>query len=98
MFASGNSQLRFLEELTARPSVDWSKVVGFHMDEYCGIAADHPASFRRYMHEHIVARVDPREFHGIRGDAPVPVAECDRYAALLREHPLDVCCLGIGEN
>jgi glucosamine-6-phosphate deaminase len=98
MFASGNSQLAFLDDLTARPAVDWARVVGFHMDEYCGIGPEHPASFRRYMREHIVERVHPKEFHEIHGDAPDAAAECDRYAALLREHPLDVCCLGIGEN
>ena len=26
------------------------------------------------------------------------MTECARYAALLRAHPLDLCCLGIGEN
>ena len=98
MFASGNSQLTFLEDLTARADIDWSRITGFHMDEYCGIAADHPASFRRYMRERIVERVHPKEFHEIQGDASDPASECDRYAALLRAHPLDLCCLGIGEN
>ena len=68
------------------------------MDEYCGIPGDHPASFRRYMRERIITRVHPREFHEVLGDAPDTAAECDRYAALLGDHPLDLCCLGIGEN
>ncbi len=97
MFASGNSQLEFLDRL-AELDVDWSRVTGFHMDEYCGIDGDHPASLRRYMHERIVERVHPRAFHEILGDAPDIDAECQRYAALLHEHPLDLCCLGIGEN
>lgn len=98
MFASGNSQLAFLDALVARDDVDWSRLVGFHMDEYCGIAGDHPASFRRYMRERIIERVHPGAFHEVLGDAPDVAAECDRYAALLRDHPLDLCCLGIGEN
>ena len=98
MFASGNSQLTFLDALTGRDDVDWSRVVGFHMDEYCDLTAEHPASFRRYMRERIIERVHPQSFHEIQGDAPDPAAECDRYALLLREHPLDLCCLGIGEN
>lgn len=98
MLASGNSQLAFLEVLTADATVDWGKVVGFHMDEYCGISADHPASFRRYMRERVVERAHPASFHEIQGDAPDAEVECERYAALLREHPLDLCCLGIGEN
>jgi glucosamine-6-phosphate deaminase len=98
MFASGNSQLSFLEALTGHTDVDWSRVVGFHLDEYCGLPAEHAASFRRYMRERIIDVVHPRVFHEIRGDARDPEGECDRYAALLREHALDLCCLGIGEN
>ncbi len=98
MLATGNSQLAFLEALTHRDDVDWSAVVGYHMDEYVGIPADHPASFRRYLRERIVDVVHPRVFEYVEGDAPDPEAECRRYAALLAAHPLDLCCLGIGEN
>jgi glucosamine-6-phosphate deaminase len=98
MFATGNSQFEFLDALVTEPSVDWTRVVGFHMDEYVGIGADHPASFRRYLRERLVSRVPFAAFHDIDGDAPDLDAECDRYATLLRTHPLDLCCLGIGEN
>ncbi len=97
MFASGNSQLELLDRLTADASVPWSNVVGFHMDEYVGIARDHPASFARYMQERILARVTPRAFHLLDGTAP-PTAECRRYARLLAGNPLDLCIMGIGEN
>jgi glucosamine-6-phosphate deaminase len=97
MFASGNSRLEFLDVLVTL-DVDWSRVVGFHMDEYWGIGADHPASFRRYMRERIVEPTGIAAFHEIRGDAPDADAECGRYGTLLRDHPLDLCCLGIGEN
>lgn len=98
MFASGDSQLAFLDALAARVEVPWSLVVVFHMDEYLGIPSGHSASFRRYMHEHVVAPLQPSVFHDLNGDADDPDAEAARYAALLREHPLDLCCLGIGEN
>jgi glucosamine-6-phosphate deaminase len=98
MFATGNSQFDFLDALVDDASVDWTRVIGFHMDEYVGIAADHPASFRRYLRERLVERVALAAFHFVEGDAPDADAECARYAALLRGHPLDVCCLGIGEN
>jgi glucosamine-6-phosphate deaminase len=98
MLATGNSQLPFLDVLTQRPDVDWSRVIGFHMDEYVGMTPDHPASFRRYMRERVVGRVHPREFHELAGDAADTAAEAVRYARLLGEHPLDLCCLGIGEN
>ncbi len=98
MFATGNSQLGFLDVLTARDDVDWGRVVGFHMDEYRDLPADHPASFRRYLQERIVDRVHPGRFEFIVGDAPDPAGECARYGALLADAPLDLCCLGIGEN
>src|SRR4029079_8898366 len=97
MFASGNSQLEFLDVLTATPDLPWSQVVGFHMDEYLGIPGSHPASFRRYMRERIVERVHPATFHDIHGDTGDPSCECDRYAELLCSDPLDLCCLGVGE-
>jgi glucosamine-6-phosphate deaminase len=98
MFATGNSQLDFLGALAGETGVDWTSVVGFHMDEYVGISADHPASFRRYLRERLVSRVPFRAFHYVEGDASDIGAECARYGRLLREHPLDLCCLGIGEN
>src|SRR5947208_10037002 len=98
MFATGNSQLAFVDELTARRDVDWSRVVVFHMDEYLGMRPDHPASFVRWIRERIVDRVHPLTVHLVDGTAADADAECARYTTLLREHPLDLCCMGIGEN
>jgi glucosamine-6-phosphate deaminase len=98
MFATGNSQLAFVEALVARtPGVPWSDVVVFHMDEYVGIGADHPASFQRWIRERIVAPAAPRAAHYVEGLGD-PAASSARYAELLAHHPLDLCCLGIGEN
>ena len=97
MFASGNSQLRFLHALAHVEDVDWARVVAFHMDEYVGIGSDHPASFHRYMQEQVARPLRLGDFHYLDG-ATDPVEEAARYAALLRRYPIDVCCLGIGEN
>ncbi len=98
MFATGNSQLAFVDALVeGTPDVPWSDVVLFHMDEYVGADSHHPAGFQRWIRERIVDRVRPREAHYLDGTAD-PGAECDRYAGLLGTHPLDLCCLGIGEN
>lgn len=97
MFASGNSQIAFLHALTTDPDVPWARVTAFHMDEYVGMNATHPASFARYMRERIADVVPLGAFHYIDGTAD-PGEEIARYAELLRAHPLDVCCLGIGEN
>jgi glucosamine-6-phosphate deaminase len=98
MFATGNSQLEFVDTLVgATADVPWSDVVVFHMDEYVGAGPDHQAGFQRWIRERIVDRVGPRAAHYLDGLAE-PRAESERYAGLLRSHPLDLCCLGIGEN
>ena len=98
ILATGNSQIRFLKRLVELGGVDWSKVTLFHMDEYLGLPADHPAGFRRYMKERVESLVHPRVFHYLAGDADLPVVECERYTALLKAQPIDLCCLGVGEN
>src|SRR3984885_14604644 len=98
MFATGNSQLDFLDALVTRtPDVPWPDTVVFHMDEYVGGGPDHPAGFQRYIRQRIVERVSPRGAYYVEGLGD-PEAECRRYAGLLRDPPLDLCCLGIGEN
>jgi glucosamine-6-phosphate deaminase len=98
VFATGASQLKTLRVLTCIPEVPWERVIGFHMDEYLGISAAHPASFRRYLREELVSRVPLLGFRYIEGDTNEPDAFCRRYAAELREHPPQLCLLGIGEN
>jgi glucosamine-6-phosphate deaminase len=98
VLATGNSQNSFHQALRKLDGVDWSKVTVFHMDEYAGMKADHPASFRRFLHERIVDYVQPAAFYSVAGDAPDWEAECGRYTDLLKAHPVDLCCLGIGEN
>jgi glucosamine-6-phosphate deaminase len=100
MLATGTSQLVFLQHLVeaAGTAVEWSRVTGFHMDEYVGLPSSHPASFERYMRERVVAHLPFGAFHYVDGDAPDPDAEAARYASLLEANPVDLCCLGIGEN
>jgi glucosamine-6-phosphate deaminase len=98
ILATGNSQIKFLEALINLGGVDWSKVTLFHLDEYLGIDANHSASFRRYLQERVENLVKPKQFHYIEGDALQPLAECERYSKLLQAQPIDLCCLGLGEN
>jgi glucosamine-6-phosphate deaminase len=98
MLATGNSQLVFLAELVTYSDVDWGRVTAFHMDEYVGLPPTHSASFQRYMRERVAAEVPFKEFHYLQGDTGDAEQEARRYAGLLRTHPLDLCCCGIGEN
>lgn len=97
VMATGNSQYAFVDALTDE-SIDWSAVTVFHMDEYIGIDADHPASFQRWIRERIEKRFRPRMTEYIRGESDRPEAEAARYEDLLRDAPLDLVCMGIGEN
>jgi len=98
MFATGNSQLDFVHALVEKTAgVPWAATVVFHMDEYVGVGPDHPAGFQRWIRERIVEPAHPRAAHYVQGLGDAE-AECRRYAGLLRDHPLDLCCLGIGEN
>jgi len=96
--ATGASQFEFLEALVQRPNIDWAQTTFFHLDEYVGMPASHPASFRRYLKERIVDRVHPGAFHFINGDSPDPVAECMRIGKLLSRQTIDAAFVGIGEN
>ena len=98
MLATGNSQLVFLADLVRHTDIAWNRVRAFHMDEYVGLPPSHSASFQRYMRERVAARAPFMEFHYLNGDANDAEAEAARYEGLLRTHPLDLCCCGIGEN
>ena len=98
IFATGVSQMQTLEALTSIEGLPWDKICGFHMDEYIGISADHPASFRRYLRERLTQKVSLLKFYEIDGSAPVPEKTADEYSALLRAAEPQLCLLGIGEN
>ncbi|MBP7050495.1 MAG: glucosamine-6-phosphate deaminase [Phycisphaerae bacterium] len=99
ILATGASQFEMLEQLVASQGIDWLKVVMFHLDEYIGLGPDHPASFRRYLKERFVDHVAPlRATYLVRGDAEDPAEECRRLGVLIKAHPIDVACIGIGEN
>ncbi len=97
VFACAPSQDEFFAALTLQP-LDWSKITVFHMDEYVSLLDTDPASFRSYLREHLLAQIRaPRAVHFICAEDP-PEQEAARYAALLAESPIDLVCLGIGEN
>ncbi len=101
VFAAAPSQDEFLGALAEPGRVDWTRIVAFHMDEYLGLKADHPASFRKYLREHLFDRVglDADRLRLIPGeDRKRPLATCLAYEALLGASPTDVLCAGIGEN
>ena len=94
IFATGASQFEFIEALLAIPGLPWDRVTCFHLDEYCGISAEHPASFRKYLRERLFSKLapPPAAVHLVDPDA------IDAYDALLLEGDIHLACIGIGEN
>lgn len=97
ILATGASQLAFVENLQ-KQDVDWGKITVFHLDEYKDMPDTHPASFRKYLKERILEMVSPKKVYYLNGDSPDVEAEVLRYENLLKEHPVDIACIGIGEN
>jgi glucosamine-6-phosphate deaminase len=98
VLSTGNSQLDFIDVLVRVHDLDWSAVEALHLDEYVGMSAAHPASFRLWLKTRLADRVPLRAMHYLNGGAPDLEAECRRYGALLAEAPIDVGFIGIGEN
>lgn len=97
ILATGASQFEMLAALVALP-VEWSRVTAFHLDEYVGLSESHPASFRKYLKERFAAKAPSlKAFHYINAEDD-PAAECRRVGDILCRHPIDVACVGIGEN
>lgn len=98
--ATGASQFEMLAALLEEPGIAWSRVTAFHLDEYVGLPISHPASFRKYLWErfHRKLPLPLASFHYIDGEAADPRGECRRVGELIRQHPIDLAFVGIGEN
>lgn len=97
ILATGASQFKFLEALKEK-DIEWQKITVFHLDEYKDISDTHPASFRKYLKDRILDAVKPKKIHFLNGDAEDIEAEMNQYSEALKNHPIDIACIGIGEN
>ena len=97
-FAAAPSQNEFLDELTKIEEIDWTKVVAFHLDEYIGLEENAPQKFVRYLKDHFFDKVKCRQVYFIDQVAENMEKKLKRYSELLHQYPLDIACIGIGEN
>ncbi|MBO4217166.1 MAG: 6-phosphogluconolactonase, partial [Clostridia bacterium] len=97
IFAAAPSQDDLLSSLVKK-DIEWGRINAFHMDEYLGLPEGAEQSFGSYLKEHIFGLVKFRSVNYINASAEDKEAECARYSALLEKYPVDVVCLGIGEN
>lgn len=97
IFAAAPSQNEMLEALIAEDGIEWNRIHALHMDEYVNLAADAPQGFGNFLRRAIFDKVPFASVNLIGTDADSE-ATCRRYDALLSEHPVDIVCMGIGEN
>lgn len=102
--ATGSTPLTLYHHLVAMHrtgGLDFSGVTTFNLDEYVGLAPEHPASYRYFMEENLfsLVNIDRSRTHIPRGDCPgdgVPAA-CEAYEREIREAGgIDIQLLGIG--
>jgi glucosamine-6-phosphate deaminase len=97
VFASAPSQNEFLDALKSDTTIPWDRIICFHLDEYVGLSPESPQSFSYYLQEKLFQFHKPKQFHYLNG-LNDPEMECQRYSELLALHPIDLACIGIGEN
>ncbi|MBI5767433.1 MAG: glucosamine-6-phosphate deaminase [Verrucomicrobia bacterium] len=95
--ATGASQFEFLAALVPQPGIAWDRVEMFHLDEYVGLPAAHPASFRKYLLERLIRPAGITRHHLLDGERE-PERTCREVGAALAAEPIDVAFAGIGEN
>jgi len=95
--ASAASQFEFLDALTRIHGIPWASVELFHLDEYIGLPMEHPASFCRFLHEHLIDKTGITNHHLLNG-ADDPARVIRSVGQALTSAPIDIAFLGIGEN
>jgi len=101
IFASAPSQNEFfahLAKIASTGEIDFSRITAFHLDEYIGLSADATQGFGNFLRDKLFSKIQLGEVHFINGQAADAEAECQRYASLIDAAPIDIVCMGIGEN
>ena len=92
ILSTGMSQFETLSHLITY-DLPWDKVEMFHLDEYVGLDESHPASFRKYLKERFVSKVNLKAAYFVEGVDAIPSLTRE-----LRKEEIDVGVIGIGEN
>ncbi len=97
IFAAAPSQNDMLYHLCNEEGIEWERINAFHMDEYIGLASDAPQCFSNFLKEHIF-NLKPFKSVNCINPASSIEDECARYGKLLKDFPVDIVLMGIGEN
>lgn len=97
IFAAAPSQNEVLAALVSKTDIEWNRINAFHMDEYIGLSDDAPQKFGTFLKNAIFDKVPFKSVNLINSSVSAD-EECKRYSELLENNPVDIVCLGIGEN
>lgn len=102
--ATGSSPVGAYQQLIKwyqKGDLDFARVTTVNLDEYMGLAPDHPQSYHFFMHDNFFDHIDidPGRINIPDGTAADMDAECARYDMTLRSvGPIDLQLLGLGNN
>lgn len=98
-FVTGTSQIQTLKNLASEKDIDWSKVNVFFLDEYIGIPKNHKASSYNFLNDHFLSFLpNIGTIHRIDGNEDNVDSTLKSLNEKMREYPLDVAFVCIGEN
>lgn len=90
IFAAAPSQNEVLENLAKSPHIPWERIHAFHMDEYVGLDPEAPQGFGNFLRDRLFGLVPFKSVNYLQ--------DPETYTELLNAAPIDICCMGIGEN
>lgn len=91
IFAAAVSQLTFYKHLITTPDIPWQRITAFQMDEYHSLPTAAPQRFGNFLYQHLYRHRPFGQIHYLKDDI-------GQYEQLLTEKPIDIVCMGIGEN
>jgi glucosamine-6-phosphate deaminase len=97
VIATGSSQFEVLDSLVGQPDIDWSRVCGYHLDEYIGLDRQHSASFVGYLAARFVNRLPLKSFYFLEGTLPADELR-NKACTAIEDQQIDLLLCGIGEN
>jgi len=96
ILSTGASQFDTLKALI-ESDIDWSKVEMFHLDEYINLPISHPASFRKYLKERFIDKINLKSAYLVNGEGNIKET-IEELTKEIRKEPIDLGLIGIGEN
>ncbi len=87
-----------LYQLLTESDLDFTQATALNLDEYYGLAANHPQSYAYFMDKHLFTKKPFKETFIPNGMNTDIDEETARYNELIDQHPIDVQILGIGAN